>query len=79
MVRVRSDAQRKAMFAHLKGTINTKECKNKFAIDPVTFKTYYDPWAIQPQTSFLMMDPSLGIGPMNLTSKRPKKECKDER
>ena len=71
------DSQRKAMFAHMKGALNYGSLKdNKFTIHPDTMRAYYDPWAIQPQTSFLMMHPELGIGPMNLTSRRPEKRCK---
>jgi len=80
---MRSREQTKAMFAHmkggdifghLKGAIKIKQPKdNKFAVDPGEFQAMRDPMAIQPQNSFLMTHPELGVGQFNLESRRPKK------
>ncbi len=79
---MRSRQQTKAMFAHLNGkgmmshlkdVIKIKEPKNKFAVDPGEFQAMRDPLAIQPQNSFLMSHPELGVGQFNLESRRPKK------
>jgi len=85
----KTDAERKAAFAKMAGLDgyfkkvgkygSAKEYRGSssiFSVPPDVMRQFYDPWAIQPQTSFLMMYPDLGIGPMNLTSRRPKDEIK---
>jgi len=78
----RSREQQKAIFAkmfgkftgHMKGTIKIKDPdESKFAISPGEIAAFRDPYAIQPQNSFLMGHPELGIGFGNLESRRPKK------
>jgi hypothetical protein len=78
---MRTRQQQKAMFAnmcgggcldHLKGVISIKE-PNKFAVSPQEIQSFRDPAAIQPQNSFLMAHPELGIGFGNMESRRPKK------
>jgi len=65
------------MFAHLNGAIDYKslgsKVKNSFAVHPQTMAQFIDPYAIQPQNSLLAIHPELGIGFMNVESRRPKK------
>lgn len=85
----KSDAERKAAFVRMTGVDgyfkkvakydSVKDFKGDdaiFSVPPEVMRQFYDPWAIQPQTSFLMMYPDLGIGPMNLTSRKPKEQIK---
>jgi len=85
MKRFGSDEQRKAAFAKMLGADgylkkvgkydSLKEFKgggSVFAVPPDVMAKFYDPWAIQPQTSFLMMYPELQTGPFNLESRKPR-------
>jgi hypothetical protein len=85
----KSDASRKAAFAKMAG-INkyfgkvgkyksVKEYEGSsgiFSVPPDEMARFYDPWAIQPQTSLLMMHPELAIGPMNMESRKSKEQLK---
>ena len=79
---MKSREQQKAIFAkmfgkytgHIKGIVKIKEPENsRFAVSPAEIQQFRDPMAIQPQNSFLMGHPELGIGDFNLESRRPKK------
>jgi hypothetical protein len=79
---MRTREQQKAIFAkmfgkmtgHMKGAIKIKEPEDsRFAVSPAEVMAFRDPMAIQPQNSFLMGHPELGIGFGNMESRRPKK------
>ena len=79
---MRNRDQQKAIFAkmfgkytkHLKGAVKIKEPEDsRFAVSPTEMMAFRDPIAIQPQNSFLMGHPELGIGFGNMESRRPKK------